>query len=182
MKRWWLLLALLLSVGINVGILSVLAVHRLRPARPPAAALPPAAGVERLADHLELEGEERRRFVEIQRGFFESTREGRQRMHRLRRQLAGELTARRPDRDRVEAILAELTTTYAEIEGGFARLVLDTREILTPRQQRRYLRFLGRLRAGAEGRRPGPIRPGPRGFREGGRFPPEAGQPPPPGP
>lgn len=157
MRRWWLVLALLLSVGINVGILSVLAVHRLSPPGPPAR-MPPAvtAGVERFADHLGLEGESRQRFVELQRGFFESTRKGRERMERLRRQLRRELTARRPDRERVEETLAELARTYAGLEGAFARLVLDTREVLNPRQQREYLRFLARLRAGVEGARPGP--------------------------
>lgn len=170
MRRWWLVLALLLSVGINVGILSVLVVHRLRPPRPPAP-MPPVmtAGVERFADHLGLAGEDRRRFVELQRGFFESTREGRERMERLRRQLRRELTARHPDRQRVAETLDELARTYAELEGAFARLVLDSRELLDPRQQREYLRFLARLRAGAGGVRPGPPPgrrplPGPGGF------------------
>lgn len=157
MRRWWLVLALLLSLGINVGILAVLAIHRLRPPQPPQPLAPvAAAGVERLADHLGLEGAERRRFVELQREFFDATRQRRERMVRLRRELARELTSRSPDRRRVEEILAELAGTYAEVEGAFAHLVLDSREVLDPRQQRQYLRFLGRLRAGAEGMRPGP--------------------------
>ncbi len=78
MKRWWIVIALLLSVGVNVGILATLATRKLASSPPPSAdgpAPPPLREeareeeggsfprVHRLADRLGLEGEQRRRFV-----------------------------------------------------------------------------------------------------------------------
>jgi Spy/CpxP family protein refolding chaperone len=162
-KRWWLVLALLLSLGVNLGILAVLVLHRLRPPPPPPEMLPAPvleAGVERLADRLGLTGDPRQRFVELQRGFFETTRRERQRMVELHQELRAELTSGDPDRQRVEAILGELGQGYSAVEGALARLILDSREVLDPRQQRQYLIFLSRLRgAGLERARPGmPLR------------------------
>lgn len=170
MKRWWLVLALLLSVGVNLGILAMLALERLRPESPPAlgtATPPPAApgaapeeppGAEpealrvplpvlRMADRLGLAGEERRRFVDIQTRFFAATAGERRRLAGLHRALRLELTADEPDRARVEALLAEIGAAFAALEGALARNVLDSREILDPEQERLFLEFVRRLRA-----------------------------------
>lgn len=163
MRRWWLVLALLLSVGVNLGILGVLLVQRLTPRGSRFPELPPARqGVERLADHLELAGGDRERFIALQLDFIETTREARQSMMRLRGALRRELTASRPDRRRVEELLDQTQQVYTRVERAFAAVILDTRELLGPRRDRAYLRFVGRMRAEMlEGRRPGRGRPGP---------------------
>ncbi len=132
MKRWWLLIALLLSVGINVGILATLAFQpRLAgPAAIPATGGPPPADplagdpgvgpsdplpregrmppvVERMADELHLEGEKREAFVEIQRAFFEQTLAARSGMARIQREIRREVTSEDPDRERADRLLAE---------------------------------------------------------------------------
>lgn len=175
MRRWWLAIALLLSLGVNVGLVAAVAIQRLRPPVPPLPVRPDGgAGIQRLADHLGLEGERRLRFVELQGELFLRTQAGRQSMNRIHRQLREELTRREPDRQRVEAILDESARTYAEMERAMAEVILETRELLTPRQQRQYLRVIGRLRAGA-----GPPASGPR--RGGPQRPPGALRAPPPG-
>ncbi len=187
MRRWWLPLALLLSLGVNLGVLGTLAVQRLRPepqpggGRPgpaPREALPPgerppgALGegplggeapppgetslenrplpvpLVRLADRLGLEGKERERFLAVQRQFFVATTMQRRRLADLNWELRRELLAAEPDEARVRALLADIGRTYAELEGALARNVLASREILDPHQERLFMEFLRRLRAG----------------------------------
>lgn len=206
MRRWWIGLALLVSLGINLGLLGAIAAGRWAdgggeaeapPAVEPAAGreLPggfavevPEAGSEaepglrrlrgrasrrgfdgppdgppvgRLADHLGLEGERRERFVELQRGFVESHLEARRERFRLGAELRRELVAERPDRGRVEELLAALAAAHEEDERATAEVILASRELLDEGQRRAYFRFLERLRDG-RGERRGPGGRGPR--------------------
>jgi hypothetical protein len=180
MRRWWLAIALLLSLGVNLGIVSIVLLQRLRQQPPLARDLPGVGrGIERLADHLHLEGEHRRRFIELQRRFFFETREQRGRLAELRRRLREELTSPRPDRQRLDETLGAVNRATAELDRSLVSLVLETREILSRPQQREYFRFLARLRMGEPpvgGRRPG------RRERRPFRAPPEQRPEPPPGP
>lgn len=187
MRRWWLPLALLLSVGVNAGILGTLAVQRLRPETPAETGGPAPAGrgsrervpgaerspagerlpgderppgelppedrplplpLLRLADRLGLEGEERERFLAVQRQFFVAMTAERRRLADLNWELRRELLAPEPNEARVRALLAQVGRTYAALEGAMARNVLDSREILDPHQERLFMEFLRRLRAG----------------------------------
>ena len=104
MKRWWLWIVLLLSLGVNVGILTTLAVDRLRggeaPPADPVSGRParPAPGFQNLADRLGLEGERRQRFIDIQRGAFERMRGDRQRLRAARLELRRELVSGTSDK------------------------------------------------------------------------------------
>jgi hypothetical protein len=185
-RRWWLALALLLSVGVNLGILAMLALDRLR-SEPPSAPGPqtppePAAPGEelrlplpalRMVDRLGLVGEERRRFLAIQARFFASTAAARRRLAGLHRELRLELTGADPDRERVEALLAEIGGAFAALEGALAENVLDSREVLDTEQERMFLEFVRRLRA-SQGNR---FQPGQRQRRPGRRAPPWRGEP-----
>ncbi|MEE8523247.1 MAG: periplasmic heavy metal sensor [Thermoanaerobaculia bacterium] len=222
MKQWWLVMALLLSVGINIGILAgrawpgreapeggggaAVAADRWGREPPPEA---PAAGreaprrqprvVERMATELRLSGDERERFIERQVSFFEQTIAARIRFGRLQNELSGELVVGDPDRQRIDALLADIAAAHVDLERAFVDNLLDTREILDPEQQRRFLHFLQRLRrSGDDVRRrlqeqfqrlgPGPGRDRPGRDRPGGpprrqRRPPDqppADPPPPP--
>jgi len=160
MKRWWLVIALLLSLGANIGIL---ASRAFQPRPAPPAALPPPPDpmappdplatpegrmpvIQRMADELGLEGEKRAAFVEIQRTFFEQTLAARSRMARLQREVRGQVTAEEPDRDQLDEILVELSEAHTDLERAFVRNLLDSREILGPEQERRFMGFLRRLR------------------------------------
>ena len=169
MRRWGLAIALLLSVGINVGILSVLAVHRLRPARPPRLELParPGPRLAALADRMGLEGERRERFLELQLRLLQRTRENQARLTMLRRELRRELVAPEPDPERARRLAAALGTAYQTLEGDLARAVLETRELLDGREERLYLDFVARLRADRLAPGPGRRRP----LREAGPPP-----------
>ncbi len=164
MKRWWVGILLLLSLGVNVGILATLGAQRLRRPEPAAPETSPAAGstlprpaapgAERprvaaplpsfqgLADRLGLAGEARDRFVDIQRRAFESMRAQRQRMLAARAGLRQELVAASPDRRRIDALLAEAGAAQAELERVLVSSLLESRALLDPVQQRMYGRFV----------------------------------------
>lgn len=165
MKRWWLMIALLLSVGINVGILATLAFQarsggdreagdptrtdavdngvsedpRVREGR-----LPPV--IRRMADELRLEGEKRAAFIEVQRTFFEQTLAARSRMARMQREIRGEVTSEDPDRDALDRLLVELSAAHTDLERAFVTNLLDSREFLDSEQEKRFMHFLRRLR------------------------------------
>lgn len=173
MRRWGLALALLLSLGVNIGILATLAVrHAAPPDRPrpeePRPGTPGAPGtsgdieepprVVRLADRLGLEGEQRRRFVRLQGGFFAETLRLRTEQAEAVRELRRELTTPAPDRRRIEELTRASARAHLALQQAMARNVLATREILEPEQERLFLDIISRLRPGLDGG-PRPRRP-----------------------
>jgi Spy/CpxP family protein refolding chaperone len=156
-KRWWVVIALLLSVGVNVGILATLATRRMTRPDPPPPREEPAPRVDReepeapsrggrLADRLGLEGEPRRRFLEIQQGFFEQTVHIRQHMAGTQREVRRELMSPEPDRQKIDALLQDSARDFLHLEQALAENVAATREILTPSQEKEFLLFISRLR------------------------------------
>ncbi len=159
MKRWWLVIALLLSLGANVGILASLAFQARSAGGPADAATPPAPDVpaprgerlptrmvHRMADELGLEGEKRAAFVEIQRTFFEQTISARSRMARLQDEIRREITSEDPDREALDALLGELSAAHTDLERAFVNNLLDSREVLDAEQEMRFRHFLRRMR------------------------------------
>jgi len=156
MNRWWLVIALLLSVGLNVGILATIAARRGGP--PPAAkaekapelANPggrdPLPLLPRLADRLGLEGEKRRKFLDIQWNLFQETSRQRLQLEEVHRDIRRELTRDAPDRQRVDQLLAESARIYLAMERAMVSNVFATRELLDADQERQYLALIGRLR------------------------------------
>lgn len=171
MKRNLLFLALLLSVGINCGLLGMgIARHRLsqrmsQDARE-AADRPPGregragpAGPEgaRLADRLALTGEAREEFLRLQRELAERVRAGRRQIDDARRELRHELTSAAPDRARVEVLLAGIAREQDALDRALVANVYAARELLDGPAEREYLRFVERFGAAVAGPRP----PGP---------------------
>jgi len=154
---------------VNIGILATLAVrHGSRPSdrpRPEEPQPPPEtdAGtplrVVRLADRLGLEGEQRRRFTQLQGGFFSETVRLRTEQEETLRELRRALTAPEPDRQRIEELTRASARTHLALQQAMARNVLATREILDPEQERLFLDIISRLRPPALG---GPQQGGPR--------------------
>lgn len=174
MKRGWIWVALLLSVGINVGVLATLAVSRSRikarweePQRIEERRQPFA----RVANFLELEGETRERFLEIQQRLFRQTREHQESLQQLRSELRREIVDKEPDRARVDELLASIAEIHGDLDRLMVESVLATRDLLTAEQQRRYLGVLERMR---EARR--------LAGRDGQRSRPQGRRPPPPRP
>ena len=166
MSRWWLVIALLLSVGLNLGILAAVAARRggpppdaraqkvpeMAPGRDPLPLLP------RLADRLGLEGEKRRKFLDVQWNLFQETSRLRLQLAEVHREIRREVTRDEPDRKRVDQWLAESARIYLAMERSLVNNVLATRELLDPEQERQYMAMISRLRlaGGAEGGLGGP--------------------------
>jgi Spy/CpxP family protein refolding chaperone len=158
MKPIWLWIALLLSVGVNLGVLATIGATRLRePAHWDREARPEGPPpIERAADRLGLEGEKREAFIQIQTDFFEGMRESREELERLRQSLRRELMAESPDPATVDRLVVEMGEAYSRLDRAFVDNVLESREVLDPEQEKRYLAFLERLR---QHDRSGPRRP-----------------------
>lgn len=157
MKRGWLVVALLASLGLNLGLVGVQiararAVARWTGERGDPGGPEPGA---RLADRLSLEGGERERFLRLQRQLAEAVREERGQIGRLRHQLRGELIAPRPDRQRIDRLLADVAAHQEALDRAFADSVLESRQQLSGRALDAYLRFVERF-----------AQPGPPGGRE----------------
>ena len=175
MKRWWLMIALLLSVGINLGILATLAFQprstggdttvgegtsgesttsegtataggSLITEDPPRVEGRQPPVIRRMADSLGLEGEKRAAFTEVQRTFFEQTLAARSRMARLQREIRLEVTSDAPDRAALDQLLVELSTAHTDLERAFVTNLLDSRELLDGDQEQRFMHFLRRMR------------------------------------
>jgi len=166
-KRGWLLVALLLSVGVNVGLVGVAVGRRVAFERwervREGVGQPPEGFGRRLAERLGVPEERRERFQAIQRALVERTAAERREVVRVRLELRRELLAERPDRARVDSLLAELAGREAALNRAFADGVLDSRELLGGRELELYLRFLERAGpGGGPGAGGGPRLGGPR--------------------
>ncbi|HEY8022507.1 MAG TPA: periplasmic heavy metal sensor [Thermoanaerobaculia bacterium] len=156
MKRWWVVIALLLSVGINIGLFAAILTARLKaPARTQAQAederqpQPPAVErLQKLADRLGLQGEPRRRFLAYQRRFFQETARERRHLGDVNRELRLELISDSPDRERIQQLTTESSELYRDLERALAGNVLESRKLLGPEQERTYLDLIRQLRPG----------------------------------
>jgi Spy/CpxP family protein refolding chaperone len=116
---------------------------------------------DRVADELQLRADQRLAFLELQRRHFEQVRRTRAALEGVRARLAQEFLSGSADRARVEGLLAEAKGHQNELDSLLARMLLESQQILTPEQQRRFsFLVLQRLRA------EGPGRLGPRGGGE----------------
>lgn len=200
MRRWWLVVALVLSLGVNIGILASLAVHRgpahhrpdlQRESFPPREAgrgsterprtqrwRLPQAPLERLADRLGLSGEKRDQFLAVQRQFFTETIAARRGFMEARRELHRELVAEHPDAAKIEKLSNAVGEQVTALDRSLAKTVLASRKILDQRQLEIYLGFLRRLEERGRGPAMAGRRPGPSGPRRAPGGP----NGPPPGP
>ena len=159
MRRWWLIIALLLSVGLNIGILAAIGARRAATLagkeRPPLEAgkpgVDPVPRLARLADRLKLEGEPRRRFLDIQWNLYQETTRQRLRLNEVHRDLRREMSRPTPDRERVEALLNESARNHLALERALVTHIFATRDLLDPEQQEEYLKIIGRLRVPGPG-------------------------------
>lgn len=168
MRRGTLVVALLLSLGVNLGLLGVAVARRAAGERWQRAergeTLPPERFGRRLADRLGVPDERRDAFLTVQRRLAERTAVERRELLRVRLALRRELLAPAPDRARIDDLLDELADRERSLNRALVESVLESRQSLAGRELERYLRFLER--AG-----PGPGGPPRHGFGAGRRRP-----------
>ena len=171
MKRWWMVIALLLSVGVNLGILAALATggfgsrSRPRPLPPPRLSSDGAVhDVGDLARGVGLDEEATREFRSLHQAFFARARESRRTSMEARRELLRELTAPDPDEQRIDEMLSAISRSEAELERAMVDTTLKARDLLGDREEGHYLRFLSsRMMRMGGGRPPGGFPPGAQG-------------------
>ena len=151
-SRRWLIVVLLLSLGVNIGIFSTLALRRWAP--PGERQATPVRGLEDLTNRLRLRGEKREEFVAVQEKLVRRAQENVRSYQQAQRQLQREIARRRPDRLRIEGIIARIEELHGERHRMVVRAMLQSRKVLDRRQQRIYRQFLGRLGRQAPGGRP----------------------------
>jgi hypothetical protein len=146
-KRWWLVIALVLSLGMNLGLLIALALSSPALLQQQQGVMRPAAPgrLQQLADRLGIEGEVRRRFVERQRRFFAETAGPRARLPEIRREVRAELTRPHPDRARVDELLREGSGIFLMLERALVANVLESRAVLPPDADQKYVDLISRL-------------------------------------
>ena len=173
MKQWWLAIALVLSIGTNVGVLAMLSILHSKAAPQQQAVRPGNPGqLHLLADRLGLQGEDRRRLLERQRRLLRDTALPRKRMGEIRLALRAELIAAKPNRARIDLLIREAGDTLMQLERMLTDCVLETRALLPPEAEKRYVELLSHLKLegpGALGRLPPPFW---RWFRTGAQPPP----------
>jgi hypothetical protein len=161
-RRWWLVIALLLSLGLNVGILAAVGARRaLLMAKPNAARqqqggnangggnannTDPVPRLTRLANRLSLEGDQRHKFLDIQWNLYQETARLRLQLNEVHRELRRELTHPNPDRQRVEGLLNDSSRIYLALERSLVNNVFATRDLLGPEKEAEYLKIVGSLR------------------------------------
>ena len=185
MKRWWLVVLLLLSVGLNLGLLAqraraekkakaaLAAEERAAAADPATASLKPPEPegdtqpqepqprnprpphekppflvklMNRMANEVGVEGEQREKFLAIQQGFFERTFETREELRRRQQALRQNLVSPQPDRELASRQVEELSQAQKELEQAFLDNYFETTAILDQDQQKRYRRLILELR------------------------------------
>ncbi len=147
MKRWWLVIALVLSIGMNLGLLVALALSSPALARQQQAVMRPAAPGRwaQLADRLGLEGEVRQRFIQRQRQFVAETAGPRSRLPEIRKQVRAELIRPKPDLTRIDELLRESADIFLMLERSVVANVLDSRKMLPPEAESKYVDVISRL-------------------------------------
>jgi hypothetical protein len=146
-KRWWLVIALVLSIGMNLGLLVALALSSPALAQQQQAVMRPAAPGRwaQLADRLGLQGEVRQRFIQRQRQFVAETAGPRARLPEIRKQVRAELIRPKPDLTRIDELLREGSDIFLMLERSVVANVLDSRKMLTPDAERKYVDVISRL-------------------------------------
>ncbi len=150
MKRWWIGIALLLSVGVNVGILATIAVSRARRGDGPPPIfrqlerrLPSGADpAMQLARRLGVDPSQEHAFRQLHRRFFEETVKQRRRMQQARRRMVEELVSESPDQELLEQLGREVAEAQVSMEKALVETTLRSREALDPGREEAYLRFL----------------------------------------
>jgi hypothetical protein len=146
-RRWWLVIALVLSLGMNLGLLIALALSSPAFAQQQQGVMRPAAPgrLQQLADRLGIEGPVRRRFIQRQRQFFAETPGPRARLNEIRREVRAEMTRPEPDRGRIDELLREGSGIFLMLERAVVANVLDSRAMLPPDAERKYVDLISRL-------------------------------------
>ncbi len=102
--------------------------------------------LERMADALKLEGAQRDEFLQLQRQYFRQAWQQRRELAALQHQVRRQVVSPQPDRQRVDALLRQISELQYSLESQFVHHLLDSRQLLDGPRERRYLQLMSRWR------------------------------------
>jgi hypothetical protein len=150
-RRGWLVVALLLSLGVNLGLVGTAFARRRGFERGPERRLEalrdglPERPGGRIAEQLGLDRAQGERFVDAHRRMMKRVFEARFDIGRVRSELRHEVAARSPEPARIDELLRELSAAEAALNRAVVDGILEARAELAPGQARDYLRLLEQL-------------------------------------
>lgn len=161
MKRWWLVILLLLSVGVNAGLLAQRGRAEEKRERREAGrrgdrdargdkgeqARPPRLTrlLDRMVEQVGVEGEQRQKFVALHESFFERTLATRERLRQSQKALRDNLASPAPDRALADSQAAEIAAAQKEIEAAFIDNFFAAGALLDEGQKARYSHLVAEL-------------------------------------
>ena len=123
--------------------------------------------LDRMADALRLEGTQRDEFLQLQQQYFRQAWHQRRELAALQHQVRRQVVSPQPDRQRIDALLRQISELQYAAESQFVHHLLDSRQLLDGPRERRYLQLMSRFRrlranrwGESPGRPPGPGGPG----------------------
>lgn len=136
MRRWLLPLMLVVSAGLNAGLL----LHRVLPPRGARAGITPTPGWHAgpMRRHLGLKAAQARQLDDWHREVLAGIRPLQEELAAKRVELVALLKEPAADPVRSDAIIDEISRLQAAIEKVFARHALKVRGVLSPAQRRKY--------------------------------------------
>jgi len=133
MRRSSLVYALMLSVLLNLGVVGAVAYRTWGHGE---------AAATDLADRLQLDPEQRRRWHALEEGFMHELDAGWREIAQHREQLIRAVFSDEPDRSRIEAERARIAELQAQQQQRVIAQLLQERDILTAEQRRALVELL----------------------------------------
>lgn len=137
MKTKILTILLIISLGINVGVIFAFGFRGRRAPR-----LRPEFRRERLQRSLDLTDEQNQMFEKYRKELNNQLAPLREKIHQKRRELLALLKADTIEEEKVNAVLAEIANLQAEIEKNVVHHSIKIRKMLTPEQQKKFITVL----------------------------------------
>lgn len=147
MRMKVIILLLIISLGINVGLIFCLVRHRPMPSRFEERDIRRGWRWGGLRHRLNLNENQLKAIEVMHESTFEKMNVLRETLELKRAELINSLKESQPDNSKIQSLIKEIANRQAQIELGFIENILAMKKILTPDQQQQFFElFKGRLK------------------------------------
>lgn len=143
--RRWLARVLLICVVAGASFAVASAITSKQPAAAPRCGMDMSAGLGAcmVTEYLQLTPEQERRAAPMTERFFVAQHAGGLDMQRARARLLAELKAAHPNRGDIDAALADIAASQAELQRCTAEYLLELKPVLTDEQENKLFEMVG---------------------------------------